>query len=188
LRSFIAIELPETVKSALAELQQELKKCRADIRWVRTDNIHLTLQFLGDTDDKIIDRIAEAATAASSGYSSFDLEARGVGVFPDMRSPRVLWVGISGNDTLIELQRDIENGLAKLGFTPEKRRFRPHLTLGRFRSSSGRADLNDKIEENKNISLGSIEVRSIFLIKSNLTPSGAEYTKIAGIELKSEKS
>lgn len=187
MRSFIAIELPEKVKSAISELQQELKERKADIRWVKPDSIHLTLKFLGDTDEKILDRIIEAAKAACSGYSKFDLETRGVGVFPDMRAPKVLWAGISDNDSLTELKKDIENGLAKLGFSPEKRRFRSHLTLGRFKSSSGKEGLYDKIEGHKDISLGLIEVKSIFLIKSELTPSGAEYTKIAGIDLKHEK-
>ncbi len=187
MRSFIAIDLPERVKSAISELQQELKKCKADIRWVKPDNIHLTLKFLGDTDEKILDRIVEATKAVCSGYSGFNLEIKSVGVFPDMRAPRVLWVGISDNDSLSGLQKSIEDGLAKLWFTPEKRRFRPHLTLGRFRSSSGKEGLYDKIEEHKNLSLGSMEVESLFLIKSELTPSGAEYTKIAGIDLKNEK-
>jgi RNA 2',3'-cyclic 3'-phosphodiesterase len=187
LRSFIAIELPERVRSAISELQQELKKCKADIRWVKPDNIHLTLKFLGDTDEKSLDSIVEATKAACSGYGRFDLETRGVGVFPDMRAPRILWVGISDNDSLTGLQKSIEDGLAALGFTPEKRRFRPHLTLGRFISSSGKEGLYDKIEEHKDISPGLIEVKSLFLIKSELTPYGAEYTKIAGIDLKNEK-
>lgn len=187
LRSFIAIELPERVRSAISELQQELKQRKADIRWVKPDSIHLTLKFLGDTDEKILDRIAEATKAACGGYGRFDLETKGVGVFPDMRAPRVLWLGISDNDSLTGLQKDIENGLATIGFSPEKRRFRPHLTIGRFKSSFGKEGLYDKIEEHKDISLGSIEVKSVFLIKSELTSSGAEYTKIAGIDLKNEK-
>ena len=184
MRSFIAIKLPERVKSAISELQQEFKKCKADIRWVKPENIHLTLKFLGDTDEKSLDSIVEELKAACSGYGRFDLETRSVGVFPDIRAPRVLWVGISDNDSLTGLQKSIEDGLAKLGFSPEKRRFRPHLTLGRFRSFSGKEGLYDKVEEHKDISLGSIDVKSIFLIKSELTPSGAEYTKIAGIDLK----
>jgi len=187
LRSFIAIELPDGVKSALAELRQELKKCKADIRWVKPDNIHLTLKFLGDTDEKIIGSIAEAVKTACIGYKKFTLEIKGVGVFPDIRAPRVLWAGISDNDSLTGLQKSIEDGLVKLGYAVERRRFRPHLTLGRFKSSSGKEDLYDKIEEHKNISLGFMEVKSIFLIKSDLAPSGAEYTKIAGIELKIKK-
>ena len=184
MRSFIAIELPEGVKSAISELQQEFKKCKADIRWVKPDNIHLTLKFLGDTDEKIFDSIVEATKEACIVYKEFALEIKGVGVFPNMRAPRVLWVGISDNDSLSGLQKSVEDGLIKLGFSPEKRRFRPHLTLGRFKSSSGKEGLYDKIEEHKNLKLGSIEVKSIFLIKSELTPSGSEYTKIAGIDLK----
>lgn len=187
MRTFVAIELPERVKSAISELQQELKKSRADIRWVKPDNIHLTLKFLGDTDEKIIGNIVETVKEACSVYGRFDLGTKGVGVFPDMRAPRVLWVGISDNATLTGLQKSIEDELAALGFSPEKRRFRPHLTLGRFKSSFGKEGLYDKIEEHKNLNLGSIEVKSIFLIKSELTPYGAEYTKIAGIDLKNEK-
>lgn len=186
MRTFIAIELPESVKSSLSELQRELKACRADIRWVKPDNIHLTLKFLGDTDEKTVNKIVEAVKGACGGFSRFTVVIKGVGVFPDMRVPKVLWVGAAENDSLSGLQKAVEEALAKLGFPSEKRRFRPHLTLGRFKSSFGKEGLYDKMEKLKDVSAGAIEVSSIYLIKSELTSSGAEYTQIADIELKNK--
>lgn len=183
MRSFIAIELPETVSAALAEFQQEFKKCGADVRWIKPDNIHLTLKFLGNIDEKNIDEIVKIIKEVCIKYNMFTLEVRGIGVFPNIKSPRVLWVGINGNGVLAELQREIEDGMASLGFESESRRFTPHLTLGRFRSSMGKKNLFDKIELHKNDSFGLIEVKSISLMRSDLNPAGARYTKIAGVFL-----
>jgi 2'-5' RNA ligase len=183
LRAFIAIELPESLRSALAGLQQDLQQCKADIRWVKPDNIHLTLKFLGEVDDKEIDPIVKTLKDFCTMYSGFSLEVKGVGVFPNIRSPRVLWVDISGSGLLSGLQKGIEDGLSSLGFNPENRRFVPHLTLGRFRSSAGKHDLHNRIEQNKDLSLGSFDVMSVSLMRSDLSPAGARYTRIAGISL-----
>ncbi len=145
LRSFIAIELSEVLKKALAEFQQELGKCGADVRWVRPDNIHLTLKFLGNIEEDKADAIAEKIKGTCKGQPGFELAISGAGVFPGKRSPRVLWAGIVLNDNIMTLQEGIEEAMASLGFEREKRRFSPHLTLGRFRSSRGKQAVLDKI-------------------------------------------
>lgn len=183
MRSFIAIELPETAKSALAELQQDLKKTGADIRWVKAENIHLTLKFLGNIEEEIIGRIVQVIKGACKKFESFDLEIKGIGVFPNVKSPRVIWVSVNGNITVAGIQREIEMGLSPLGFERENRKFSPHLTLGRFRSSQGKRPFMDKVELLKDSSYGMIDVRSVSLMRSDLGPAGARYTKIAEISL-----
>jgi len=183
LRSFIAIELPETVKSALLEFQQGLKKCGADVRWVRPDSIHLTLKFLGDIKENDVDGIVKIIEGACRKYSAFDVEVGEAGAFPNKKSPRVLWVGVHGNEALIKLQGEIEDGMAFLGFEKEERKFSPHLTLGRFRSLREKDALMEEIESYKDNSFGLMEVKSISLMKSELSPAGAKYTRVAEVAL-----
>ena len=183
MRSFIAIELSEDVKSGLAGLQQDLKGCGADIRWVKPDNIHLTLKFLGDIDEKNVRNIVKQIEGACLNYSFFDLEISGIGVFPNIKSLRVLWAGVQVIDTLEGLYRDIDAGMASLGFQLEKRKFSPHLTLGRFRTMKGKGVIADKIELHKNDRIGMINVRAVSLIRSDLGPAGAKYTRVAEIVL-----
>jgi len=182
-RSFIAIELPETVKSALAELQQEFKKCGADVRWVKPDNIHLTLKFLGNVDEENVDRIVKTIKEICNKYNVFTLKIKGIGLFPNIRAPRVLWVGISGDSVLTGLQREIEDGMTEMGFEREQRAFRAHLTLGRFRSSAGKEGILDAIKLHEDASLGTMDVGSVSLMKSDLSPAGARYTKIVEVPL-----
>ncbi len=183
MRSFIAIELSEDVKSGLAGLQQELKGCGADIRWVKPDNIHLTLKFLGDVDEKKVRSIVEQVKGACADYSIFDLKISGIGVFPNLKSPKVLWTGVKVVDTLEGLCRDIDSGMASLGFPLEKRKFSPHLTLGRFRSMKGKGAVIDEIKLHNADCIGIVNVRAVSLMKSDLGPAGAKYTRVAEIGL-----
>jgi 2'-5' RNA ligase len=183
LRSFIAIELPEEVKSALSRLQDKLKESAVDIRWVKPDNIHLTLKFLGDIDDKNIGNIVQQLEGACAKYSFFELAVSGIGVFPNVRSPRVMWAGLKYEDAFAGFHGEIENGLASIGYEREGRRFSPHLTLGRFRSFKGKASVSERIELHKNDRLGSIGVRTISLMESKLSPSGASYSRVKEIAL-----
>lgn len=184
MRCFIAIEVAEKVKTALAELQKELKGCNADIRWIKPENIHLTLKFLGNVDEKLLDKIKSKLKDTCNRYNGFSLEIKGMGISPDKRRPRVLWVDIRDNNSLTGLQRDIEEGMASIGFKKEDRRFSPHLTIGRFRSSAGIEALYDKIQLHKDDSFGLIDVKSVSLMESRLKPSGAEYTRIEEVFLK----
>ncbi|NOZ69184.1 MAG: RNA 2',3'-cyclic phosphodiesterase [Deferribacteres bacterium] len=183
MRSFIAIELEGPVRESLSQLQEELKSCGADVRWVKPENIHLTLKFLGNISEETAGSIVSVLEKCCTGVSAFDIEVSGVGVFPDTKSPRVLWAGISGDGTLRELQQKIEDGTASLGFKRENRKFVPHLTLGRFRSSGGKKILADKLEKHKDSSFGAVKVGSVVLMKSDLGPGGATYTRIAEIPL-----
>ena len=183
MRCFIAIELPPAVKSALGSLLEELKKSPADIRWVNPNNIHLTLKFLGNVNEKNIPGVINIMDAACKQYQPLTLELKGLGIFPDINRPRILWIGAEGNSVLKGLQRDIEYGMAKIGFEREDRKFTAHLTLGRFRSLRGKEDILEKIKLRGNVSLGAINVSSISLMKSDLSPEGSRYARIAEVFL-----
>lgn len=173
------------MKSSLEGIQQSLKKSGADVRWVKTDNIHLTLKFLGDIEEKRVRDIIQVLKGACSNHKVFSIEISGMGTFPANKSPRVLWAGINDKGELIQLQSEIEKGMASLGFDPEKRAFSPHLTVGRFRSSRSRSTLLEKVVMIKHDSFGLFDVRFIYLIKSDLKPSGAVYSRIAEFPLDS---
>lgn len=184
MRCFIAIEVAEKVKTALAELQKELKGCNADIRWIKPENIHLTLKFLSNVDEKMLGKIKSKLKNTCNKYNGFTLEVKSMGLFPDKRRPRVLWVDIRDNNSLTGLQRDIDEEMASIGFGKEDRRFSPHLTIGRFKSSTGIEALYDKILLHKDDNFGLVDVRFVSLMESRLNPSGAEYSRIAEVSLK----
>jgi len=179
LRSFIAIELPETLKKALAEFQQELGECDPDVRWTRPEHIHLTLKFLGNIEEDKADIIAAKIKEICEGQPGFKLGILGTGVFPNNRLPRILWAGIELKDEIKALQAGIEEAMASLGFEREKRRFSPHLTLGRFRSPRGKQAVLDKMDSYRENIFGIMDVNSVLLMRSDLDPGGAKHTKIA---------
>lgn len=186
MRCFIAIELPEAVKSALSLIEEEFKKTRADVRWVNPNNIHLTLKFLGNIKEEITEKIKMLIEQICSNYKPFSIEIKDIGMFPNKKSPRVLWVGVEYNELLKTLQNEIDNAMASLGFERESRKFTPHLTLGRFRSARVNELFQEAIKLHEKDSFGSINVESISLMRSDLNPAGARYTKIADISLKTQ--
>lgn len=188
-RTFIAIELDETIGAAIADLQGQLKAKvpRESVRWVKPEGIHLTLKFLGNVPANRIEEIERTLTRACAGFPAFSFSVGGLGCFPNPRRPRVVWVGVQEQSgTLERLQKAIENGMEKLGFAPEGRKFDAHLTLGRTqrRASSGDVRrLGQLVEETKIGELGRMEVRAVSLIKSDLRPTGAVYTRLAEVRL-----
>lgn len=183
LRCFIAVELPETVKIALNNLQEELKKTEADVKWVRPDGMHLTLKFLGYVEEENIKEIVNTMDRICREYPPFNLEVRGAGMFPNIRAPRVLWVSVEGNNILAGLQAAIEKEMASLGFEKEDRPFTAHLTLGRVKSFRGRERLIEIMQLHKEDIFGFMEVKSISLMKSDLRPTGAQYRRLAELTL-----
>ena len=137
IRSFIAVELPSEIKSKLDELQKELKQSKLQqIKWASPSGIHLTLKFLGNIDAGDTEKITSAIREGCQGYKKFTLELSGLGVFPNYRRPRVIWLGVGGQmDVLLKLQQQIDDKLELIGFPREKIPFSPHITLGRVRDS-----------------------------------------------------
>lgn len=189
IRSFIAIELPDELKSELTRLEARLKSDKQPwVKWVNPDSIHLTLKFLGDIAADRTGEITRAIENAVQGISPFHLEVKELGVFPNLRRVQVAWVGISGEvDKLSQLQKRIETNLTPLGFTPETRAFTPHLTLARLRDQTPldeRQRFGQLIANAKFDTAYTIEVDAISLMRSQLTREGAIYSRISLVELK----
>lgn len=187
MRCFISIEIPEYIKTGMSAIQDRLKKSSADISWTRPDGMHLTLKFLGEIEENRITKIETAMNSACAGINPFSLDVSGIGVFPDIRRPRVVWIGLNENgNNLTKMQRDIENQLEETGFPAEKRRFTAHITLGRVRSNRNLSQLLKIMDEEKNAEIGSFSVSNVHLMKSDLRPEGALYTELYLLELKGD--
>ena len=186
LRAFIAISLPEPVLQGIVTAQETLKRSGLKIRWVRKEGIHLTLKFLGDIDRDSVEKISEAMERATGSFSPFTLWADGIGVFPNLRRPRVAWVGLSGDiEILRALQRDLESQLSGLGFPKEKRPFKGHLTLGRVKGRLDGIKLQEALEDLGDFRTESFTAQSLVLFQSELRPDGAVYSRVAEAPLKS---
>jgi 2'-5' RNA ligase len=185
MRCFIAICLPDMLKRGLAEVQDSLKVPGIQVGWARPDGIHLTLKFLGEVEEKDISRISGALSRAVDGVAPFVGTLRGVGCFPGMSTPRVVWIGIEEPEGILRrLQQNIEKSMEDIGFPAENRSFKPHLTLGRVRSLIHREALIRQIEKNKDPDLGSFEVREVHVMQSILKPEGAVHVTLASVVLK----
>lgn len=184
MRSFLAVEIPSDIRNRLREIQIDLRTSGADVKWVRPESIHLTLKFLGEIESEKVEDILRKVEDAVRGQRRFSLQVRGMGCFPRLSHPRVVWVGLVGDDgRLTALQQAVEDEMASLGFPRERRPFRPHLTLGRVRSAKGKIQLVSRIEKHSDIELGALPVESIVQFKSELHPKGAIYTSLGEVEL-----
>ena len=179
IRSFIAIDFPDEIRKALEAIQKELKQCRAGVRWVKPSSIHLTLKFLGNIQPAQVDDIGLTVAQEIRDHPPITLRPVGLGAFPNLRKPRVLWVGLEDEvQKLKGLQARVENALEPLGFAREKRGFRPHLTIGRVKDRRRLQSLVDTIAALDVPPFDSFDVTEIILYKSDLRPTGAIYTKL----------
>ena len=184
IRSFLAIELPKPILRKIEEVQGDLRLTHADVRWVNPEKIHLTLKFFGNIEESRIDSIFKSIEEPIRNTLPFSIKVRGVGAFPQMRNPRVIWMGlVEEGEVLTSLQKQIETQLEKIGFQPEDRSFHPHLTLGRMRSSRGKGDLVGRIEKHKEEEFGDLQVERVVLFKSDLKPTGPIYTPLGDVKL-----
>ena len=178
MRAFIALELSNEIKNELARLQGELKKVGADIKWVKSQNIHLTLKFLGDIDEGKVEQIKKILDQISSQNKTFEISPFKLGAFPNIDNPRVVWAGIDkGCSNAEQIAQSVEDELSKIGFEKESRPFSAHFTLGRVKSGKNKAALKE--------SFSSVEARpescainSITLFQSTLTPQGPIYSSL----------
>lgn len=188
IRSFIAIELSDQLRRELAVLQSKLKTPeRPWIKWVEPSGIHLTLKFLGSIAASKTDEVARAMSEAVQEITPFRLTAEGLGVFPNPRRVQVVWVGIGGQVAkLARLHKQLDSRLADLGFAAEERPFSAHLTLARLRREAQppqRQELGRLVAETEFKATGDIKVNAINLMKSQLTPQGAIYSRLASAAL-----
>jgi len=178
MRCFAAIPLNEAIRRALREVQQGLDLPGVKVRWVPDDQMHLTLKFLGETTDDQVVPISRALDELAAGTPAFTLRARGMGCFPPHGTPRVIWVGIEDPDAALnELHQRVETALAELGFPPERRRFRPHLTLGRVKRDPQKA-VFPAVDGVAEFDGGDFAADRLILYASQLHRSGAEHTPL----------
>jgi 2'-5' RNA ligase len=190
LRTFIAIDLDETVRDALGRVQGKFQRQapHGSVKWVAPTSIHLTLKFLGDTPVSRVSKVADALAAACVGFAPFDISVEGRGCFPNLRRPRVIWVAVRDVEgtSLARLQAAIEQRVAPIGFPTEDRGFSPHLTLGRVGRSAGAAEeaaIGQMVERSVVEQIGVQRVQAVHLIKSDLRSAGPVYTVLATVEL-----
>ena len=179
IRAFIAVDLPEDVRSAVTEAQARLKRAHTGVKvsWTKIENLHLTLQFLGYVEEEVIAKIGVELEAVASRYAPFDVNVAGAGNFP-----RVLWVGCN-SDTLKTLAQAVQAAMEPLGFRPERREFSAHLTLGRIKSPRMDVALTRALDSIKNQDFGTLRVESIHLFQSELHPDGSIYSKLSSHQL-----
>lgn len=183
MRSFIAIALPEEIRHSLGNLQEELKSYQADVNWVKPENIHLTLKFLGEITEKTQSEIKGICDNCVQDQAPFRLRLSTLGAFPKLDLPRVIWVGIDpvAEKKIKILAQKLEDKIKSLGVPAEKREFSSHITIGRVRSALNRDNLVNALSvivENFSAKDQEFPVDKIILFKSTLTPQGPLYETI----------
>ena len=186
IRSFLAFELPLEIQEIVAQVSGELRKSPLDVRWVKPQNIHLTVVFLGNIREDEIPTLGDTAEKVCLSFDPFSVSLNGVGCFPNRRKPRVLWLGLDGDiERMGSLRDGLQESLRPFGIKQEKRTFRPHLTLGRFRKvGRGLNHLEALFARHESLISPACPLNELILFKSDLKPSGAVYTKLAAFPLK----
>ena len=187
IRAFIAVEITPATIERIAALIDQLTPSLAGVRWVGPGNFHLTLKFLGNIDENQIEPIGAALAEALRPFPRLTINVKGLGVFPNPKRPRVLWVGLVGS-RLALLQSKVESALTPLGFAPDEKIFTPHLTIGRWRQGA-RAERNLESELGKwrDHEFGATSMHEVILFQSELKPTGAIYHRLKVIMLNSDR-
>ena len=188
LRLFVAIPMPEAVRTEIVRVQQELQRLvsRDAVRWTKPEQFHLTLRFLGDVPAERVAALQEAVNAVCLGSSALRLRAQGVGFFPNARSPRVIWAGVNdGEGRLVDLQKKIEAAVQPFAEGPSSENFAGHVTIGRvkFLKRPDIEKLAAHAQAIKDRLFGEWTANEVELIRSDLAPTGARHTLLAAIRL-----
>jgi 2'-5' RNA ligase len=185
IRTFVAVEISPAVRQRAGEL---VEKCRAlgiDAKWVALENMHITLQFLGSIRENLVPLVCRAVFKAVERLPAFDVICHGVGAFPNPERPRIIWLGMTaGREELIQLQAAVEAALEDLGFRGEARRFEPHLTIGRLRSSAaGMNELAEFVAAHGDYDGAAFDVSEVLIVSSELDKYGPRYEILGRAEL-----
>jgi 2'-5' RNA ligase len=190
LRAFIALEIPSKVQEDIYHATSKLRKETGSlIRWVPAENMHLTLQFLGDVSSSNVDFLTHMLRTEADAHHCFEIHLTGLGAFPSQKRPRVIFLGIQAPAELGALQHAVESATRRLGYESEDRGFSPHLTIGRVKNAvrisvADQQKIRHALEETKIDSLGTARVDSVHLYKSDLKPTGSVYAKLFSAPLK----
>jgi 2'-5' RNA ligase len=184
-RLFVALEIPASVREALAGLINEMRAIAPKVKWVRRDNLHVTLKFIGHIAPERLDAIdASLETVRSNGVVKIDF--RGLGFFPSEKRARVLWAGVEALANLAALAGEVDRVLTTVGLAAETREFKPHLTLARFDLPGMPPALCKVVERNATRAFGTLHAGTFHLIQSKLKTSGAEYTTLRSFPFAAE--
>jgi len=189
IRSFLAFELPSDIKKTVKHVSEDVRGSKLNVKWVKVDNIHITVVFMGNISTEDIPAIREKIEKGCLGFEPFNISLKGLGVFPDTRRPRVLWLGLEGEiERMSSFKKGLQERLKPFGIKEEKRRFKPHLTLGRFRKPN-KSDpvLEGIISRYKDLESPVCPLEELVMFKSELKPGGAEYTRLESLPLKGVK-
>jgi RNA 2',3'-cyclic 3'-phosphodiesterase len=185
MRLFVAIQIPSEIRAALAAFVNDLRALAPQAKWVRGDNLHVTLKFLGETDGRKLGQV-EVGLAEIRSTQAATLKFHGLGFFPNEKRPRVFWAGTEASPNVAPLAADIDQAMHRLGFPLEERAFSAHLTLARFASPSLPAKFQAAVVQNQSRGFGSLAAAEFQLIESKLKPTAAEYTTLQSFPFVSE--
>lgn len=193
IRTFIAVDLPPSVLEALGQVSSQLQEKLLDtpVRWVNYQKMHLTLKFLGDISKENIGMVEKILQSEAAKRQSMEIGIGGIGAFPKMRHPRVIWIGIEAPTDLFDLRRGIEDCVARLGYNYDKYDFTPHLTLGRISRKASARDvrkIGNVLHEYQVGFIGVARIEAVHLYRSDLSPEGAKYTRLYSAALMDQDS
>jgi len=185
IRLFFAVLLPEEIRNEIAKIINKLRLVNADVKWTSVENLHITLKFLGDTDIMMTDDIVGIVQNKLSDIGSFVIDIAGIGTFGKPSNPSVIWMGIDDSSAKLKnIFEIIDSSVSNFGLMKEKRNFTAHITLGRIRSAKNIGKLCEIIHAEEKINIGSVNIKRVSLMKSDLKNSGPAYTAIKEIELR----
>jgi 2'-5' RNA ligase len=186
IRTFIAVDPGRAVRDRLVDLQQDLGRAGRGMKWVEPENLHVTLLFLGEVDDREVPDVCRAVADCCSGRDAFEMGVGGVGCFGPPRRPRTVWAGLTeGGPELVALHDALEPPLLELGcYRREDRPFTPHLTLGRVQGGRDAAGIGDALPRFRGWQGGSVEVHEVLVMSSELSPAGPTYTVLSRAKLR----
>jgi 2'-5' RNA ligase len=176
MRLFVAIHVPERIRTTIAILLDEFRLIDPELKWIKSENLHITLKFLGKTDASQLDAVVKALSTIARSAHPITFNFAGLGFFPNARRPNILWTGIQASANAQVIVQEIDQALAVLGFPLQQREFTPHLTLGRFEKRALSRNMQSAIERNASGKFGGFTATEFHLIQSKLNSSGAEYT------------
>lgn len=181
MRLFVAIEIAPEIRERIADFVSSIKPSLTSARWSRPEGLHITLKFLGNVSDEKLAAIN--ARLQTIRASQFSLDVRDAGVFPNAKSPRVLWLGLDAPPALAQLASQVDSALDALGFEREKRAFTPHITLARFKDRDGKINVNTALSAVPKAGFGTMTATEFHLYESKLSPQGSQYSKLANFPL-----
>lgn len=186
IRTFIAFDTPDSIRQKIAALQAELKAARADVKWEMQEKFHATIKFLGNVDEAILPNVIATIEKTVQPFHSFEVVYFSLGAFPTKKRPRVIWIGCkNASGELQRMKEALDQSLLQYGFEIEDRAFHPHVTLGRVKSPRGLHDLTPMLEK-RTFEPEPATIGGILVMKSVLTPQGAEYSVLKTVALKTE--